>query len=324
VRVLALRALGLGDLLTAVPALRALRDAFPDASLELACPTWLHGLVDAAGLADVAVDAGPLRRLATALHGADLAVNLHGRGPESTSLLVATHPGALVAFRQPGLPETRGMPHWRPGEHERVRWCRLLSESGIPADAARFALRLPHELSASSRAGCTILHSGAASRARRWPEGRWARLARDERASGRRVVLTGTPDERAACVRIAAAARVPQDDVLAGRTSLTALAALVASAGLVVSGDTGVAHLATAFGTPAVVLFGPVSPAEWGPPTGGAQRALWTGLHGDPHGDEPDPGLLEVTPERVLGEIEALRASRPAYAGTSLATTRAS
>jgi len=61
-------------------------------------------------------------------------------------------------------------------------------------------------------------------------------------------------------------ADLPDDSVLAGRTTLPQLAALVAEASLVVCGGTGIAHLATAVGTPSVVLFGPVPPEHWGPP----------------------------------------------------------
>jgi ADP-heptose:LPS heptosyltransferase len=67
-----------------------------------------------------------------------------------------------------------------------------------------------------------------------------------------------------------------------------------------------VAHLATALGTPSLVLFGPTDPAEWGPPPERARhQVLWAGRRGDPHGLRPDPGLLEIAPEDVL---EALRA----------------
>jgi ADP-heptose:LPS heptosyltransferase len=93
--------------------------------------------------------------------------------------------------------------------------------------------------------------------------------------------------------------------VLAGRTDLLTLAATVARAGRVVSGDTGVAHLATAFGTPSVVLFGPTPPSEWGPPPqNGRHIALHTGGRGDPHASEPDPALLRISVDDVL---EALR-----------------
>jgi ADP-heptose:LPS heptosyltransferase len=75
----------------------------------------------------------------------------------------------------------------------------------------------------------------------------------------------------------------------------------------VLSADTGVAHLATALGRPSVVLFGPVSPAEWGPPAGPRHLALWSGRLGDPHSDRPDPGLLEIGTREVEAALDALR-----------------
>jgi ADP-heptose:LPS heptosyltransferase len=82
---------------------------------------------------------------------------------------------------------------------------------------------------------------------------------------------------------------------------LLELAAPVAAARAVICPDTGVAHLATALGTPSVVLFGPVPPSEWGPPPDRPQHvALWAGRRGDPHAGEPDPGLLALTPGEVV------------------------
>jgi ADP-heptose:LPS heptosyltransferase len=58
----------------------------------------------------------------------------------------------------------------------------------------------------------------------------------------------------------------------------------------VLCADTGVAHLATAFGTPSVVLFGPTPPARWGPPPERTRhRVLWSGGRGDANGDRPIP-----------------------------------
>ncbi len=88
--------------------------------------------------------------------------------------------------------------------------------------------------------------------------------------------------------------------MLAGRTSLTALAALTAEAALVLSGDTGMAHLAAAYARPAVTLAGPVAPRLWGPPARPWHAILWAGRAGDPHGDRPDPGLLELTTSDAL------------------------
>jgi ADP-heptose:LPS heptosyltransferase len=295
--VVAYRALGLGDFLTGVPALRALRRAYPGARLVLAAPRALAPLAPLSGAVDAVADTAPL---GPAPPGAAVAVNLHGRGPQSHLMLQAARPERLIAFGCPAAGH-RGPP-WRPGEHEPARWCRLLAESGIPAD--RDDLELAPPPARSPAPGATVLHPGAASGSRRWPPDRWAAVARAEAAAGRRVVLTGGAGERALARHVAGAAGLPEAAVLAGRTDLVGLAAVVAEAARVVCGDTGVAHLATAYRVPSVVLFGPTPPQEWGPPPGRPwHRALWAGHRGDPHGGAPDPGLLEIDVDAVLDAL---------------------
>ena len=305
-RLLALRALGLGDLLTAVPALRALADAFPDHRRTLACPRALEPLVALIGAVDEVVDTRPLEPLDTGLRGVDVAVDLHGRGPQSHRLLMALAPATLIAFANPDAGAHEG-PEWRPGEHEVTRWCRLLEESGIPADPSRLQIAPPAADPPDGVRGATLIHPGAASGARRWPADRFAAVARAEIERGRAVAITGDPSERPLARRVARLAGLPPACVLAGATDLTGLAAAVAAAGRVICGDTGVAHLATALGTPSVVLFGPVSPAEWGPPPDRRQhRAIWKRRTGDPHGRETDRGLLEIGVGDVLAELDAV------------------
>ncbi|MCW2953567.1 MAG: glycosyl transferase, family 9, partial [Conexibacter sp.] len=106
---------------------------------------------------------------------------------------------------------------------------------------------------------------------------------------------------------VAAAAGLAPRAVAAGRTGLHELAALVAGAERVVCGDTGVAHLATALGTPSVVLFGPTAPAAWGPPPERPwHRVLWSGRSGDPHAPAADAGLLEISAAEVLAALGEL------------------
>ncbi|MBV9205216.1 MAG: glycosyltransferase family 9 protein, partial [Actinobacteria bacterium] len=79
-----------------------------------------------------------------------------------------------------------------------------------------------------------------------------------------------------------------------------------ASAALVLSGDTGMAHLAAAFARPAVTLAGPVPPRLWGPPTRPWHRVLWAGQEGDPHAARPGPGLLALEPAAVIAAASEL------------------
>ena len=307
----ALRALGLGDFLTGLPALRALADAFPGHERVLAAPAALAPLVELSGAVDRLAATRALAPLPAALHRADVAVNLHGRGPQSTRLLAAARPRRLISFHLadgPEQPSEQGRrPAWRDDEHEVSRWCRLLAESGIPADPGRLELPVPDCAPPPGCEGATVVHPGAAAPARRWPADRFAAVARREAASGRPVVVTGGAGEVDLARAVAAAAGLPDGSVLAGTTDLTALAAVVSAAGRVVCGDTGVAHLATALGTPSVVLFGPTSPDRWGPPPDRPlHRVLWAGGTGDPHGVEPDAGLRRITVDDVLAALERL------------------
>lgn len=296
--VVVLRALGLGDLLTAVPALRGLRAWRPDADITLAAPAALTPIAALTGAVDRIVDTAALRPLPRALHGADVAVGLHGRGPESIRLLIATRPRQLVSFAHDALPATRGLPRWTADEHEVTRWCRLLTESGMRADPSALGLcqpATPHPVR-----GALIVHPGAGSGARRWPPPRWATVIRELLPEGFPVVVTGTLGEQALAREVAALAGLPGSSVLAGRTDLAALAALTANAALVLSGDTGMAHLAAAYARPAVTLAGPVPPRLWGPPPRPWHVVLWAGRYGNPHAAAADPGLLRIGAADVI------------------------
>ncbi|MGH3719942.1 MAG: glycosyltransferase family 9 protein [Pseudonocardiaceae bacterium] len=308
---LVLRALGLGDLLTAVPALRGLRSAYPDHHLVLAAPAPLRELatltaaVDdllpfaAGGASNATARWAPLRWRQTP---PAIAVNLHGRGPRSTRALRALRPTVLLTHAAPG----QAGPEWDGDLHEVRRWCRLLEYFGNPTTPSD--LRLARPPTPSPAPGAVIVHPGCGFAARCWPVDRYAAVARQLAGAGRPVVVTGSADQRPLATHLATAANLPDSSVLAGETTLSQLAALVADASLVVCGDTGIAHLATAYGTPSVVLFGPVSPQHWGPPPERLQHvALWAGVTGDTFADQPHPGLLRITTAEVIAATELAR-----------------
>ncbi len=301
--VLVLRALGLGDFLTILPALRALSEAFPGHRRILAAPAVLEPLARHSGAVDEVLASEPLRPVAW--RRPEVAINLHGRGPQSHRRLLETEPRRLIAFRCPELPETSGSPAWRPEEHEVTRWCRLLEESGIQADPSQLQLSHRGLPRAEDAPGATVVHPGAQAPARRWPPERWAAVVKAEVARGRRVLLTAGPGESALARRVAGLAGLPQDSVREGMEILE-LAGLLAAAGRVACGDTGVAHLATALGRPSVLLFGPTPPALWGPPPGGLHTVLWKGRRSDPLADRPAPGLLAIRPREVTAALAAL------------------
>jgi ADP-heptose:LPS heptosyltransferase len=299
-QVLILRALGLGDFLTGVPAYRAVRRAFPGHRVVLAAPGALAGLIPLTGAVDELLATAELAPVNWPGPPPDVGIDLHGRGPASHRLIAALRPGRLIVF---GGRHGGGFagPSWRPGEHEVARWCRLCTESGLPADPADLLL---HQLQPSAaEAGCVLVHPGAAAASRRWPAGWFAAVARELAADGHDVRLTGSAAERGLAMRVAWLAGLPERAVLAGQTTLAGLARLTASAQLVISGDTGLAHLATACARPSVTLFGPVPPAEWGPPAHPRHQVLWhgtSGYRGDPHGHRIDPALAAISVPEVL------------------------
>jgi ADP-heptose:LPS heptosyltransferase len=304
---LVLRALGLGDFLTAVPALRILRRARPEHELVLAAPAALGDLAALSGAVDRLHPVADLDLFAAPDEPVDVAVNLHGKGPRSHEVLRAAAPREFLAFGRPEVGYAG--PAWVADEHEVRRWCRLVADAwsvtGDPAD-----LRLGDPPVASRAPGTVVIHPGAAHAARRWPVERFAEVAVWAAGRGLPVVVTGSPDERGVAERLAAGAGLPRESVLAGDTDLLGLAAVVADARLVVSGDPGVAHLASAFDTPSVVLFGPTPPSQWGPPPDGRHVVLWHGnAGGDPWGDQPDPALMDIGPAEVIEAATALLGS---------------
>jgi ADP-heptose:LPS heptosyltransferase len=303
VTVLVLRALGIGDLATAVPALRALRAARPTQELTLAAPAWLAPLLPLTGAVDRLVPVRGLDVRSIPVPPPRLAVNLHGRGPRSHRLLASTRPERMYAFATDDFPDG---PQWTVHEHEVRRWCRLLGWYGIAAVPSDLLLHRPVVPPVAE--GVTVVHPGAKYQARRWPAARFAAVARRLAADGHHVVVTGSPAEEPLAARVARLAGLAEDRVLAGRTDVGGLAALVAYARLVVCGDTGIAHLATGYRTPSVLLFGPTPPAEWGPLIDlDRHTVLWhpeirrSARYGGPH-----PALAGIGVDEVLAAVADL------------------
>jgi ADP-heptose:LPS heptosyltransferase len=329
-----LRALALGDFLTALPALRALRAHFPSHEVYLTSPRWLIPLIRFTGVVDHFIDGAvtpsrsesggtlwvpqdprdriPLEKAQLGgLVGApiepDLAVNLRGVREELHRVLLTLRPRRLIAFRNAAVQETSSGPEWRSNEHEIDRWCRLLIESGIQADPRDLHISVPDSDVPEIARGATLIHPGAGSPARCWPSERWAAVARWEAQQGRSVILTGGPDEVNLASRVAEIAGLSEECVLAGKTDPFQLAAVVQAAERVICSDTGLVHLAVAVKTPSVVLFGPTPPSRWGPPEHlRCHRVLWAGVEGEPYAEKPDQGLLLISVEEVIEAVRGL------------------
>ncbi|WP_309075790.1 glycosyltransferase family 9 protein [Paenarthrobacter sp.] len=302
---LALRALKLGDLLVAVPALRGLRRAFPEHRILYAAPAWIAEALELVGGIHHLPTPGLDDPLTVPRGAVDIAVNLHGNGAESRLRIEELQANRVVAHASTG---TDG-PRWTTGIPERERWTRLLNWHGIDADPLDYRLNRPAV--PSPRPGATVIHVGAAYGSRLWPVERFADVAVELSAAGHDVVLTGGTSERARAEETAALAKLKganlDGGLLAGRQGLAEFAATIAEARLVISADTGAAHLASAYERPSVVLFGPAPAEEWGPPPG--PHVVLTAVElrrGDVFSADPDPALLAVSVRDVLAAVERL------------------
>jgi ADP-heptose:LPS heptosyltransferase len=263
------------------------------------------------GVVDAVLPAAGLEPLTWEGPAPEVAVNLHGSGPESHRLLARVRPGRLVAFACPVNGFTDG-PQWDAGEHEVRRWIRLAAELGGSASLAD--LRLDPPSGSPPHPGAVVVHPGAAFGSRRWPVERWRTVVASLADTGLPVVVTGTSGERDLTRAVAEVAPAVVD--LGGKLTPRELAQLVGAARLLLSADTGVAHLATAYGTPSVTLFGPTDPALWGPLVDpDVHEVMWAGKPedppGEPRGSRLDPRLGRITPPEVLARAAALLTRSP-------------
>ncbi len=120
----------------------------------------------------------------------------------------------------------------------------------------------PAEMPALPAAPYAVLHLGASSPHKLWPAAHWRALAEALDSAGVRVVWSAGPRELDLVHAVDPDGRFVS---MAGKLDLAGLWHLLAGAAVLVSPDTGVAHLARLTGTPAVVLFGPGSPIISGP-----------------------------------------------------------
>jgi lipopolysaccharide heptosyltransferase II len=314
-RILVIRTDLLGDVVMTLPAIRALRQAYPAARIDLAVLPANVALLrdqpevdrviacDPEGWLGSVFDAGKRAKLRAARRDLraqryDLAVSVCGEWAS----IVARLSGARrrVGFAGEAYPHFLTDPapgrRFTLGMHEVDYGLALAARAGagIPAveearlprlyvpEAAREHIRvlLAGHGVAPDRP-LVALHAGSGNgQAKRWPLPYWARLANLLlNQTDVTVVLIGAPGDaplaRAVLRRMRSPARVVD---LTGQTTLPELAALLQACAVVVTGDSGPLHVAEAVGTPVVALHGPTNPAESGPVTPASiilRRAIW-------------------------------------------------
>ncbi len=283
---------GLGDFLCAVPAMRALRMALPEAEITLIGLPQTQKLVKRfshllnrwlefpgyPGIPEVPLSpADILSSLSDRQRWQfDLVLQMHGSGLYMNgfvSLLNATHIAGFFPV-QHYCPNPDSFIPYPDGEPEIWRHLHLLEFLGIPLQGTHIEFPLWEsdwqELSAIANQyhlhwdRYICIHPGASVSDRRWHGCNFAAVADALAAQGWQIVLTGTTTEAGLTNAIAQAMHFPAID-LAGQTSLGGLAALLQNSRLLICNDTGVSHLAAALQVKSIVLFSNSDPQRWAP-----------------------------------------------------------
>jgi heptosyltransferase I len=318
----------MGDILHALPAVAALRQAHPGWYFGWAVePRWRSLLcVDRIHLVNAKAWArSPLR--AETLH--DILALRRELRAERYDLCIDLQ-GAVrsaVIGRMSGAPRMIGEDHprewaarWIFGERVQTGGVHVIEQAvevcaaaaGHPLSPILPALPADHEaeqwagnlLRDAGQRPVIVLSPGAGWGAKRWPAERYGEVARALAQSGCMVFVNAGPEERAiAAAVVQASGGVAQ----APDFTLERLIALTRRIRLLIAGDTGPLHLACALGKPVVGIYGPTDPRRNGP-FGVPFRVL---RHPESKRDhtrhpEPEAGLLTITPEEVLAAVKEL------------------
>lgn len=286
-----------GDTVMTIPALRELRRALPQAHITLATRAWAAGLFADADFIDATLECGQgPKGLRSALRearawraqGFDLALlfqNAFGAALIAALAGIPWRIGYATDGRSALLTHPLAVPAWRRERHEVFYYLNIVAALGQLLDgAARVETAAPRlELQVSGgrqiEARAILLRHGASldvplvifcpgatnSRAKRWPAASFAALGdRLIAEAGAEVALIGAREELDVSMEVSGAMR-HKPVMLTGQTDLAQTAAVLHLADLLVTNDTGPAHIAAAVGCPSLVIFGPTDPTTTRP-----------------------------------------------------------
>jgi heptosyltransferase I len=345
-RLLIVRLSAMGDVIHTLPAVQALRDAFPRAMIgwlieerwaELLCAPgtsrrgsrspqrplvdWVHtvnlrkwrsSLAGISTLQEIAKTWNDVRRTRY-----DVAVDLQGA---MRSAVLARWSGARVVY---GAAEPRESPAslWYTrtaiarGPHV-VEQNLAVAEAVIQKKAPVPQVELPHDPEAEQRVDrrlaetgigeFAILSPGAGWGAKRWPAMRFGDVARALSSDGIRAIINYGPGEETLARETEAASAGGATAIFC---SISELIALTRRARLFIGGDTVPMHLAAALRIPVVAIFGPTDPARNGPyGTKSIVLRKVTSMTSHSRRMQPDEGLLEIGVDAVVSAARTLLA----------------
>jgi heptosyltransferase-2 len=333
-RILLVRFSSIGDILLTTPLIRALRARHPGARIDaLTKAQFAPLLADNPHLDSILVpsEGESLARLAGRLRQNRYTHRLDLHGSLRSRLLRTLLPGGWRGYSKRKLARTAlirthrdiyppGTPPVPERYFEAAEGLDVRPDGGPPefalSDAARAeADAFLAEAGVPPGREAVALAPGAAHMTKRWPMEHWRALVGTLETGGRRMVVVGGPEDAAAAEEVAGGS--PAAAVAAGRFGLQGTGALLARCRTLVSGDTGVMHMATGVGTPVVALFGPTVEAFGFFPYRAPSRVLQRDLPCRPCSSMGGPAcplghhdcLRTITPDAVMAAVAALEAA---------------
>ncbi len=286
------RALQIGDMLCAIPAIRAFKQAYPESQITLIGLPWAEslarrfhtyfsGFISFPGYPGLPEQAWQTDEVIpflqqTQLQEFDLVLQMHGNGGIVNPMLSLLRTKQLAGFYEPGryCPNPLLFTAYPEEGSEVRRMLRLMTFMGIElqgehlefpvfADEERAFEELRNRYGLQPKRYICI-HPGARDNRRWWSSQNFARVADEIADQGYTIVLTGTDAEQETVRSVVTAMRNPVIN-LAGKTGLGTLAILIRQASMLLCNDTGVSHIAAAVKTPSVVIFLASDPKRWAP-----------------------------------------------------------
>jgi ADP-heptose:LPS heptosyltransferase len=274
-----LRANSLGDFIFMLPAAAALRQTYPQAEIVYLARDWHTNFlkdrpspfdrviaVPQGGIGDEKVAERPPMDLffeRMVAEKFDLALQMHGGGRNSNPFLLRLGARVTAGARTPDAPL---LDRWIPYIYfqlEYLRYLEIVSLVGAsPVELEPKIELTPNDLAESfavvpeSKKPMILIHPGASDPTRCWPVEKFAMVADTLAQHGYQIAVTGTGEERVLVEGVISAMREGETALnLCDKLSLNGLTGLLARSALLISNDTGPAHLAGALGTPTVILY---------------------------------------------------------------------
>ena len=335
-KILALQFKYFGDAVLMTPALRALRESYPEADIQLLVPAEIAPLFEHLPWLTRVWAMSRHRGRANLRETLPLIRALRRERFDRSVDFAGNDRGAILSFLV-GAPRRLG---WAEGGGffgRRLLYTdRIAPKAGIMHESVRLAqllagwgVALPRSLEAEIQADPaladaaarilgdrrTILcHVASSQPKKEWPMANWAELQRLVSGAGRRMVFTTAKGERERSLMAGLEALAPEAEILPLIEDLPLFLAVLQRAAVFVSGDTGPLHFAAGLGVPTVALFGPSRAAQWAP-IGEKHRSLTGGVCGcDGNASDCHSArhcLAEITPEQVFAALEPGKTSIP-------------